>query len=515
MPPLTIALPALLALFALALRLHGLADKPLWYDEILSLSRARLPFFKLVADALTHKHYPTYFLLLQPFASAHIDAWALRLPSAVFGAACVFLVTRIAIEIRGGLAGLVAGLLMALSPLEVQFGQEARPYAVISCLILVAVWGLVRIAAAPQTAALQWNRSGALRGPWAAYLLGTLAALVVENNAIPWLVASNIAFAIIVHRTRPARSGLLRNWIWTQVTITLVWLPAFITMISANRGAVASGLEWIPRSSFEDIRSVGQALYMFRVSDMMSFGLLPGPLPQFGVAIAALAAFGAWRLKTQSCVLAVIGIAFATMPMTIFLISIFQPMWLPRYLLWSTGPYFVMAGVGAASLPWRFARPLTVAIAAGGAICLWPYYSAETKSRWDQAASFLADYAGPNDVIVTEYPSVEVILAAFAEPRHFDSKFTVLAWNAQHHTPSLVADRDRTWALYGRVGQGAQESEEEFRRKWAVLGDPALQIRFGTHLLALRFDKSARPQQDISSAQLEPKAPATPRTAAP
>jgi hypothetical protein len=69
----TVALPVLLAALALVLRLYGLSDKPLWYDEIVTLNRTNLPLAELVIDALKQKHYPTYFLLLGPFASADID----------------------------------------------------------------------------------------------------------------------------------------------------------------------------------------------------------------------------------------------------------------------------------------------------------------------------------------------------------------------------------------------------------------------------------------------------------
>lgn len=495
-----IALPLALAALAALLRFHGLADKPLWYNEILSLTRARLPLDSLVIDALTHKHYPTYFLLLRPFASAHISEWALRFPSAVFGTVCVFLVTRSAIEIGGALAGLVAGLLMALSPLAVQFGQEARPYTLISCSVLVAVWGLVCIARESEAAALPFSRPDALRGPWLAYLLGTIGALFVENNTIPWLIASNIAFLVIVHRTASARSALLRNWAWTQAAIALVWLPALIIMYSANRGAALTGLEWVPQPTWDNIRSIIAAVYMFRLSDMMTFGLLPAPLPQFGVAVVALVLFGAWRLKSQPNLLAVIGLAFVAMPVTILLISIFQPVLVPRYLLWSTGPFFLMAGIGVAALPARFSPAITAAVAMGGAVSLWPYYSSETKPRWDQVAAYLANNLRPQGVIVAEYPAVQTIVTSYAEPFHFESKFDVLAWRA-HRSPLLVADGERKWILYGRVGQGAQESEEEFRHKWAVLGNPAAEARFGSHILILRFDKSTTPpQQSLNSA---------------
>src|ERR1700688_1472296 len=91
-----VALPVLLAALALVLRLYGLSDKPLWYDEIVTFDRANRPLAELVIDALKQQHYPTYFLLLGPFASADIDGWMLRFPSAVFGAVCVLLVSQLA-----------------------------------------------------------------------------------------------------------------------------------------------------------------------------------------------------------------------------------------------------------------------------------------------------------------------------------------------------------------------------------------------------------------------------------
>jgi hypothetical protein len=487
-PRPAVALPLVLGLFALVLRLHGLSDKPFWYDEILSLNRARLPLADLIIDALRHKHYPTYFLLLRSFAPTHFDPWMLRLPSALCGAGCVFLVTRMATDIRGALAGVVAGLLMALSPLEVQYGQEARAYALISCLVLIALWGLVGIAREPGRAALGIARRDGLWWPWAAYVLGTIGALLVENNTVPWLVASNLAFVAIVRRAETARRELIRNWACAQVFILAVWLPALLIMVLQNRGAVLTGLEWVPQPTWGNFRSIVAALYLFRISDMMSFGVLPAPLPQFGVVVAVLALWGAWQLRSSPPLLAAIGLAFVTMPIALLAISMVQPVFVPRYLLWSTGPFFAMAGIGAAALPKRLSPAVAAAIAVGGAVSLWPYYGAETKPRWDQAASYLLRNERPDDAVVAEYPSVEFVLDTYAEPGHLAAKFATLPWRA-HRSPADVATGERTWVVYGSVGQSTQESEEEFRRKWAVLGDPVDQIRFGTHIFMLRFDR--------------------------
>jgi 4-amino-4-deoxy-L-arabinose transferase-like glycosyltransferase len=487
-----------LAALALVLRLYGLSDKPLWYDEIVTLNRANLPLAELVIDALKHKHFPTYFLLLGPFASADIDAWMLRFPSAVFGAVCVLLVSRLAAEIRGPRTGLGAGLLMALSPFEVQFGQEARSYTLTSCLVLVAIWGLVRIANRPEAAALPVSRPEALRGAWVTYTLGTIGALLVLNIAIPWLLVSNLAMLAIVRHAACERRGLLHNWALAQVVILLLWVPALIAMWLANRGAVLSGLEWVSKTTWENIWSIVAAVYLFRISDLMTFVLLPTPLPGFGAGVVMFALFGAWRLKTDPAMLAVIGLAFLAMPIAILVMSAFQPMLVPRYLMWSTGPFFVLAGIGAAALPARFFPLIAVAITVGGTVSLAPYYSSETKPRWDRAAAYLVNNARPQDVIIAQNQAAKFVLASYANRFQLDSKIPIVAWNNLHDTARRVEEGERAWAVYGRYGQETQEPEEGFRQKWSGFGIPGEQVRFGSHILILRFDNSALGTQRTS-----------------
>ncbi len=487
--PMRVALPVLLAVLALLLRLHGLSDKPLWLDEIISLNRANLPVHELVVDSFERKHYPTYFLLLSSFTSADIDEWRLRLPSALFGAICVFLVARLATEIRGLQAGLGAGLLMAASPFEVQFGQEARSYTLISCLVLIAIGGLANIARAPAAGALPVSRPGALRGSWAAYALGTLGALLVHNDTIPWLLMSNVAFLVILHRAPLERRGLLRNWAWTQAIILVLWLPGLITMLLANRGDQLSGAGWIPAASYETIWSVISALYLFRISDMMTFGLLPVSLPGFGAGIAISALLGAWRLKVDPPALAVIGLAFLAMPIAILVVSQFQPILVPRYLMWSTGPFFVLAGVGLTSLSARFFPWIAAVVVVGSAVSLAPYYNAETKPRWDRVAAYIAGNAHAHDVIVAQNQAVRFVLVSYAKRFRLDSNIPVLAWDP-HDAALRAQEGERVWVVYGRSGQGAQEPEESFRQKWSAFGIPAEQVRFGSHILVFRFDNS-------------------------
>lgn len=485
----TVALSVLLAFLALALRLYGLSDKPFWYDEIITLERASLPLAELVIDALRNNHFPTYFWLVGPFASADLAEWTLRFPSAVFGAVGVLFVTLLAAEVGGLRAGLVAGLLMTLSPFEVQYGQEARAYTLVSSLVLVAIWGLIRIAQRPEAAVLALRRPEALRGAWATYALGTTGALVVQNLAAPWLFVSNLAMLAIIRRSASQRSGLLRNWAWTQAVILLFWLPALVAMLLTNKGASLSKLGWIPKATWETIWSTVSAVYLFRISDLMTFALLPTSLPGFGVGVAVLALLGAWRLKADPVLLMTLGLAFLAMPITISVISVFQPVLLPRYLMWSTGPFFVLAGIGAAALPARIFPLVVGVVAVGGAVSLSPYYTSETKPRWDQAAAYLTANARVADVIVAQNWGVKFVLAPYAVRFHLDAKIPILIWNP-HDTARRAVEAERAWVVCGRVGQILPESEEKCRQKWSAFGIPAERVRFGLHILVLLFDNA-------------------------
>jgi mannosyltransferase len=481
------ALAAGLAALALLPRLYGLADKPFWYDEILTWGRAKLPLAELVVNVLKHKHFPTYFLLLAPLYSTRSPEWMLRLPSALFGAACVFLVARIAVAIRGPWAGIVAGLLMALSPIEVQFAQEARPYTLISCLVLIALCGLVGVAQGSARSRSPEPGPAATPGAWMTYTLGTLGALLVENNTIPWLLASNVAIMVIAVRATSGRRAFAHNWAWSQAVIVLVWLPALITMLLMNRGAVLDGLEWIPKATWESAKTATDALYLFRILDLMTLALFPSALPEFGIVVALVALLGAWRLKSEPNLLAVIGLAVVAMPLAVLAAAPFQPLLVPRYLLWSTGPFFVLAGVGATAFPRRFLAPIAVAAAIGGAVCLAPYYSAETKPRWDQAAAYLDANVKPHDVIVAQNPSVKFVLASFAQRLHPRPEIPIVSWDPRDPLRQ-VPEGGRAWAVYGRVGQGPQQPEADFRREWSAFGTPAEEVRIGASILILRFD---------------------------
>jgi mannosyltransferase len=476
-----VIITTILTVFAFFVRLYGLADKPFWLDELTTQRRVNFLFWDLIANSLHYGQLPTYFAALHALSLPTLDEWTLRLPSVIFGTISVLLVTLIASEVRSPRAGFVAGLLMAVSPFEVQFGQEARPGTLIACCILLALWGLVRIAKQASGATSLSSDASRMPGSWVAYVGGTILALNIQFVSTPWLIASNLAMAKVILRSGPKRISLIRYWAAAQVVIVLSWLPGLIALYLANQNDPFRNLQWIPPLTLEKAWSAISAVYLFQVSDIVSLELLPTLVPGFGIAIVVLALLGTWRLKNAPTVFGVIGLAAIAMPVTILITSIFCPILIPRYLIWSTGPFYVLAGIAAAAMSKRAFSLAATALVVGGVVNLAPYYSYETKPRWDLAAAYLAANVRPGEIVIVNNVLVRYVLVGFGDRYHLDEKIVGTASSADI-TAILDAEVERIWFVYGRVGQALIDEDDAYGQKIAASGKVGLKVTFGKHI---------------------------------
>ena len=479
--------PAVIALIALLLRLHGLGDKPLWLDEVTTLHRATITLPNLIAESLHSKHYPSYFLLLWLVAKFGTSAWMLRLPSAVFGAISAALAYAIGDEADGPRTGTATGLLLALSPFDIQYGQEARSYTLVACLILIALWGVVRLARAPAVAVtpLSWRRLPPF--PWIAYGLGTTAALNVLNVAIPWLVAANLAALAIAWRARDGRAVFWRNWAWVQAFILVTWLPFFIAVCVLSHGTVLRGEGWAPPETWATLWSIVAPVYLYRISAFITFDVMPSAVPWISAIVGVLALAGAWRLRHRPAVLAIVGGSALVLPLLLLLVSVLTPVLVARYFAWSAAPFFVLAGAGLGQLATRRFAVAGAAFAAIALVNLAPYYQDETKPRWDLAAENLAAEAQPGDVILVDSPDAYEVFSAFAARSGLERQVAITAKPAD---AARLAPGHDLWVVYGRTGQGKMIAPTDYTNSLAALGKPGTELLFGRYVVAWRFNTS-------------------------
>jgi mannosyltransferase len=482
------ALPVAIGAAALLLRLHALGDKPFWLDEVTTLRRATAGIQHLTLDALHARHYPSYFILMWLVAWLGHSEFLLRLPSAVFGAVGAAVSSAIGRRAAGWHSGTVAGVLMALSPFEVQLGQEARSYTLVSCLILVALWGLVRLCERPAASGLPWPQSG-LRRPWLAYALGTAGALSVLGVAIPWLIASNLAAVAIVRHAGAARRAFLRKWGFAQLFILAAWAPSLIALLLFNEGGIAKGAEWAPPATAAHIWSTLAPVYVLRMSDFIRDALAPAAVPGLSFVVAALAALGAWRLRRSQPILTMLLCAAFFLPLALLLLSPFVPLLVPRYFAWGDAPFFVLVGTGLGGASWRAFIASSTALAAACLLNLLPYYGYETKPRWDTAARELAEMAKAGDVVLVNRGYTYYVFDIYAKRERLAERGLKIAHHLRQ-AKAWAAGHD-VWTLYGRIGQGDIVPPEDYLRSLAVLGQTDAEYHVGHYITLYHFKEPA------------------------
>src|SRR6476620_721919 len=195
---------SLLTLAALALKLFRIDAASYWADELFSVFwvRASLGFLWSAAAFDIETTPPLYYTLLKPWAAAFGSGeLAIRSFSAVLSAATIPLVWRLAREFTGpGTALLPAGI-FALNPMQMQFAQEARAYALLPPLYGLALLGLV-----PFCRAAPARRDGAL----ALYGIAALGLVYAHATSAFTLAALNLCAAFWLLRARAGWAPLLR-----------------------------------------------------------------------------------------------------------------------------------------------------------------------------------------------------------------------------------------------------------------------------------------------------------------
>lgn len=497
----TVALFLAISLVGFLARFYRIDNMPFWLDEVTTVNRSSLPFWPMVVDSLSNHHLPSYFALASAFGHYGTTEFVLRLPSAVFGAATCGVLFLIGRALGGWRAGLVAGLLLAMSPLQVQYGQEARSYTFVILMMAIGLLGFVHLARDPHRASLPFNQEGGTIAPWVTYTIGTLGALNVLSTGFFWFISANVGVIAIILRERGIdRRRFLSRWLVAQSVILAGTLPWFGAMDVLTHGQMTNATNWVPRMTLHSFWSVLSSLYLMRVSRLINFHLFPQAAPGFGLMVVALAVLGFVYLRRrrhsaspQGLTPALLLIA-AIPPLIILAISVVKPLWMPRYLLWSSVPFLVFVGLGVNQLPRRWQNGAAAVILLLAAINLAPYYHVETKPRWDLAAVELKKQMRPGDIILAS-DELPVYMMNFFLSRHGDvipaSNWTNDVFQAAKH----LDNGGRVWVMFGRVGQADRTPIPDFHRIIQPLGSPVASVQVGDLITMKLYDRPPAPSR--------------------
>lgn len=472
-------LTAAVSVFALALRLHALGRESLWLDEGFTWQRAHLPAGELIGNAIQAHHNPTYFLVMHYWLKLGDDEWMLRFPSALAGAITAGATTSLGCVLGGPAAGLVAGGLLALAPLHVLFGQEARMYTPLSASATIAAAAVFWFGMNPGPAArpILWTRRlharffdspelepdpqpGAARPPyaiWTAYAVGMTASLYLHNTAVIFAATLGIALLALLARPFRLRLRFLINFVVANLGVLLVW-GVYLRTELAQAERFADSDFWTKFPTRKELFTYLRELYLLtqRVETTLAILLL------------AAAVLGVIALRKRPEV-AVAIVCFAALgPALVLVVSLYKPIFGTRLLLWVTPPFFALVGVGVAQRRrYLFAAGFLVFAAVVVRPQLERDYADLTKEPWREVMWMIR---------ARNVPSARILTATFEEATMFDyymhrnrQRFPEIPVELVRSQVWKQIDRaPRLWLVDRKAGRRTKRAHAELPKRVAI-----------------------------------------------
>ncbi len=382
----------LLLLLAFGLRVWGLADHNIWWDEGVGAWAARLPAPEIVRWTAHDVHPPLYYLLLRGWwLLVGGGEFVLRFPSVVVSTLGVVAVYGFGRDLGEKKAGLMAALLFTLSRFVITWAQEIRMYALATTLSVGALWAAVRL----------WRGDG--WRIWAAYILTMAAALLsIYLTASVWLIV-NLAFVVAWLRLRRPRRLLLR-WVTAQLGVVILFVPwmayALPRMLTPSTSESLSPLFFLHLYATTLVVGVPIDVETYTAVTLAVFG------------VAALGTLALWRARrsaqqTAGLTLLLLGLTLPALMTLAFSIPgnpYFARPLAPRYFLPLSICFYPLLAWGLAALTRRrrwvgaLGTGLAVAVALSGLASFYP--GRARRDDYVSLAATLRAHRHPGDEVV-------------------------------------------------------------------------------------------------------------------
>ncbi len=400
----------------LALRLYHLDYYGLWYDEVASIEIARRGVAAIFTDRFGGMLVQTplhYFIvwLMDRLADPASTASFVRLPSALAGALvppCVYVLGR---ETLGRGPGLIAALLVALTPVQIMHSQDVRPYTMLTLFSVLTAYCLLR---AERTGRAGW---------WAAFALAAMADLYISYFTITLFLPALAPYVLWVlyslyghgPGTGTAPAGRSRRYAPAAfAAIAIACIPLLLDLLrlertAPNLGALPALVGTYMVAYFTRLAPVGVG---GAVEEYAQWGLLLLAVVGLvsGVRSGSRRARGAVLCLSVVVIPALILAAFRTSNIVFLRYALFA---VPFYYLLAAGGLVSVARQGQAATG-RWLRPLAgvVAVAVGAGLVMLLavgagiYFNPGEHTRlsympdYRGAALYLARKATPHDLII-------------------------------------------------------------------------------------------------------------------
>jgi len=432
------------------LRVYQIGGKGLWLDEAFSVWLGWQPVGEMLSWLVRiDQHPPLYYLLLHFWMALGDDPATVRALSAIFGTLTIPVVYLLGRRLADGKVGLLAALILAVSPFHVRFAQETRMYTLLALNASLALYALIclldRVSGSrlDKRGSLGTAVAGALEArtcsgsshripnelgspalkprefpkthkrethrpdlAWLGYVFFTAATLLTHNTAVFFPIATNLLIlGLLLIRRLPVTLSpcllvslssclpSLRKWLLAQAGVFLLWSPWLPAFVVQSVGVYREF--WLPAPTWVTVAGAVGAF----VSDFLP--LPPVGAYAVGMLYAGLALLGLVYFRQRPVHIAFLLVIFTTPFVGEWLVSLRRPIFYDRTLIWASVPLYLLLAAGVRQLRrWPYVLAVIVMVLAINTLSLREYYVHFEKEQWDDAAAFVAERVQPDDLIL-------------------------------------------------------------------------------------------------------------------
>jgi len=431
---------ASLVLVAFAVRAISIDVQSLWRDEVDAMFFATAPLDEVLFHFTQPRwNGPLYFLLLRGWiALSGTSEYAMRFFSLAFGVLCVPLMYVLGRRLFNRQTGVIAALLMAVSPYFTWYSQEVKMYTLVPALALLAIYALRR--------ALSQSKGRPVWYWWVVQVVATSLAFYAHILAVMLIPMQVLLYFTWWPQAR-------RRWLGALVALAFLTLPYLplaeweIPLLLDERvtnffhqslGEMVETLlaSWRVGNLFLlRARETGFGHFgLLEIAGMLLNGWSIGYFGTFGqgwpygtILMVVMAAWGVvgpstfpvlllsetkikragWSgIRSRLAVLCWL----VTPPLVIWYVSRWQPIFTDRYLIWVGLAFYLLIAWGLAII-WRaggggrWIAAVLISLVLGFNITnLWQQATQQGKANFRAAAAYVAaNYEEPDlDKVVVQ-----------------------------------------------------------------------------------------------------------------
>ncbi|MBW2976553.1 glycosyltransferase family 39 protein [Candidatus Woesearchaeota archaeon] len=399
----------IILIFALSfiIRVYNLEAENIWADEGLTIYNAHLPISHNIKWSLDMAYFPLYHVILSLWEKIFgLHAFSMRFLSVIFGTLSVYMTYQLGSLMFNRRIGLCSAVIMALSPFNVYYSQEARVYSLFVLLSLLSIYYYFKYTHSYE------NKHLLMYGIFTLLMLNSHAA------AIFVLIFQNCYHLLFIRK-------YFKKWIFTQSIVFILFLPLLYLVIDRM-------MELSDYLTFSkpNLLTLIRTFYMFSSGTTYKLEslIIGAALSIIFSLLILLSLFSMYKeIKNENYLKAnklfFLFLWLSVPPLLLTLQSyIFYSLYLDRYVIASSVALYLIAAFSISKLKDRARLVAFVCIILLSLTILCIDFETFNKERWEDAANYIRSNKNKEDAVIIHIPNAVYPFTYYFDLNCFESK---------------------------------------------------------------------------------------------